>query len=323
MPLPTLDKTHEFTRTGAVSTVNQQFTATGTLLTDCQAIVFAWIRAMFNFTTAPWTCTGSSNGTGTGALDAVNRWATSANLIWAAAGSNHSWIVLKSAGIGLAGGLQLCIDLSNASGATMTVVVSPIAGFIGGTATARPTATDEKVILSNASWKGASSVNGVLHVSHTTDDEVVNAHFWETSVCTFWFHASKPKNPITGWTKPSVYWFERSTPFNTSAHYTSAGGSGYISAAVTFSITGECVNGSLIEVTMSFADDTTLEWPFGPMGLYTATASNRGRKGQLFDMWWGSTSNSSADNYPNDGSKQFVQFGHVILPWNGSQPLIA
>src|SRR6266568_2376351 len=99
MPVPTLDKTYEYTRAGAISTVNQAFTASGTILTDCQAIIFAWVRSLLNFTTNPWTCTGSSNGTGTGALDAVNRWAASTNLIWANSG-NHSWIVLKSAGIG-------------------------------------------------------------------------------------------------------------------------------------------------------------------------------------------------------------------------------
>lgn len=321
MTLPILDKTYEFTRTGAISTVNQAFTASGTILTDCQAIMFALKRALINFTTAPWTVVGSSNGVGSFSMAGTDYWAAAANLIWASGATNHSWIVLKSAGIGLAGGLQMCIDLHTSNPQTIDIVISPVAGFTGGSATARPTATDETILLTNSAWKSGSSVNGVLHVWHSTDDQVMNVVFFEANTATLWLHASAPKNPIAGWTKPSVYWAVNTSVLNTSSHYGAANGHGVISGQVAFFMTGESVNNSLIEVTMSFPDDNTAEWPFGPMGLYSSSASNRGRKGQLFDMWWGSTTNVSGDNYPADASKQFTQFVHVIFPWNGTSAL--
>jgi len=74
---------------------------------------------------------------------------------------------------------------------------------------------------------------------------------------------------------------------------------------------------------MTHQDDDTLEWPIMPIGLLSTTGMHRGRKGALYDIWWGSTAAGSGNTYPEDGSNQFVQFGHLIFPWNGSTPEIA
>lgn len=317
MPLPSLVKSYDYTK------INQSHTASGTQLTDAQTVMLAFANSLLTLGgSAAWTCPGSSNGTGTGALDAVNRWASIANLVWASAGSNHGWIVLKQSAIGASGGLQMCIDLSNANSANFTIVFSANAGFTGGTATARPTATDEKAY--SLSWF-SGSVSTVLHVWGSTDGTIVHACVFSANVCVWNFHASNPANAISGWSHASVFWSQGNGNCNlASALYAAANASSVIGSSVcAMFLTGEASNNVLLEATMSFADDDTSEWPFGPIGLYTATASHRGRKGTIVDLWWGSQTAANADNYPADNTRQFVQFGHLIFPWNGSVPLIS
>ena len=94
-----------------------------------------------------WTCEGSSNGTGAGAMDAVDRWTATfdaTKIVPQSEGTNHSWIVLKSPAA--LGPVYVCINYCG------PVVVpgdtSASAGFIwsytpftGGSATNRPRAT--------------------------------------------------------------------------------------------------------------------------------------------------------------------------------------
>lgn len=92
----------------------------------------------------------SSDGATAGAAgDGVNRWSDASDLVWANAGTAHSWIVLS-----LPPGLRyaspatayLIIDLNftSASGSLGTVLVA--AAVSGGSLTARPTGTQEVAI---------------------------------------------------------------------------------------------------------------------------------------------------------------------------------
>ena len=47
------------------------------------------------------------------------------------------------------------------------------------------------------------------------------------------------------------------------------------------------------------------------------------RLGSVYDLWYGSTAVGQGDTYPNDSTRQFVQFGHFIFPWNGTAPQTA
>ena len=65
---------------------------------------------------------------------ASDYWNAVNEVAWAAAGSNHSWIVLKNTSLISSGaGFQVCIDCNDASTANGTIVVSYNAGFTGGT----------------------------------------------------------------------------------------------------------------------------------------------------------------------------------------------
>ena len=62
-------------------------------------------------------------------------------------------------------------------------------------------------------------------------------------------------------------------------------------------------------------DGYTGETPFIAPGIIVTGHGYRGWKGKVQDMWWGG--GSHGDTYPDDGSKQFAQFGQLIVPWDG------
>lgn len=72
------------------------------------------------------------------------------------------------------------------------------------------------------------------------------------------------------------------------------------------------------------ANDISGGYPISPISVIGGSTNiNRGRIGTLADVWWGSTSVICSETYPADGSKQFIQLGHMIFPWDGaSVPLI-
>src|SRR5947209_5087453 len=85
--------------------------ASGTALTDHRTILLGIKNALIGFGTNPCTVKGSCHSTVAG-LDAVDRWSAIANLVWAAAASAHSWIVLEQGGIYTSGGSKTQILLS-------------------------------------------------------------------------------------------------------------------------------------------------------------------------------------------------------------------
>jgi hypothetical protein len=93
--------------------------------------------------TAGATVVSSCNGTGGGNYgnnDNVDWWVDSGDLVWAGAGSNHSWIVFKFLE------RYLCIDLRSTNSYNAAIVASD-SKFYGGTATARPTSTSARSVL--------------------------------------------------------------------------------------------------------------------------------------------------------------------------------
>jgi hypothetical protein len=71
------------------------------------------------------------------------------------------------------------------------------------------------------------------------------------------------------------------------------------------------------------ADSQTSGWIMCPIGLFSETTGVVGRKGTLYDLWWGSVTRSTGDTYPSDGSYQFAQFGDMVFPWSGVLPEVA
>lgn len=332
MALPTLARTWRFH-------VNNVVTAQGTVLTTARRLMRlivtnaylgggSWTDSAGAAVPGPslTTVVGSSNGT-TAALDGVYRWVADTDLVWAAAGTAHSWIVLEFTG--MAQNFQLCIDLSNVTASSATVVVSWNAGFTGGTTLARPTATDEFVFIANTSWgMSASDRDQRYHVLRSTDGRDVRVFITRNGNTTaFWFFCV-PGNVIdAAWTNPTlVTTVSVSTdvpggPVNDFAAWFGANTIG--ARAPTGAMTGMFTCEGVRVATVLLAERQTVvnafngDRPFFPVGWFSNTAGLIGRHASLVDCW---AAEAIPRMYPADLSKQFIQIGSTVHPWNGSAP---
>lgn len=323
MSLPTLIKTWQVSKNNTVA-------AQGSVAATEKRI----IRTVKNLFLAPasgaWTVWGSNSGAGTfGNNDGVDRWTTDTDIVKAGAGSNHSWFVLKQTGIHA--NFQLCFDCLGTF--AMSIVISPAAGFgtvgggANGTATARPTATDEIVLISNTTWFSQVDAQHQIHFWQSTDGQCARLAIWRagTNMCTFWLF-EKPRNPRTGWSNPSVSIAKADTVgisnsiavLNVSLVNGVARGRG--TATMTITLTGEGTSAGLlanVSPTSSQTNDFDSTWDFSPIGLASDTTSNKGRHGMLNDLWWAPLSVTDADTFPNDANdRQFVKMGGLLLPWD-------
>jgi len=201
MALPTLTKTWQHN-------VNNAIAALGSALADNRRLLRSIKNALVGFGTNPWTVRYSSSSAVAGtAGDGVDRWSADSDLVWAAAASAHSWIVLRQTGI--ATNYEVCFSLEGASatGVAMLAVVSFSAGFTGGSTTARPTATDEQIFtLTNWSGNGAD-VASRWSVMQSTDGQCTRVLVCISGSVTLYWIMDRPANPSTGWANPSVSFF--------------------------------------------------------------------------------------------------------------------
>lgn len=331
MSLPTLAKTWQFN-------INQMIAATGTVAGTNSALLLALKNSLTSFGSNPATVDHSRGSSTAGTPgDGVDRWASASDVIFASAGSAHSWIVLKFPGISST--FQVLISASSEGNGsyssanwTISMFVSRAAGFSGGTTTARPTAADEQEVGrygSGTKWNSSASVTDAtmrLHVMMSTDGASARAFFcasgvvWsalliETASATAtWsspWHVRLTNTPTGTWPRPAV-----------AANFYAYDGAAYINSTATpMALTGESRGPSSFGPTStefgSMANDATGDWPIWPMGLVAQTTGARGRWGTAIDLWWGSSGVSDGDTY-DASSKTFAQFAGLIVPWDGS-----
>jgi hypothetical protein len=322
MALPAIDLTWDYTK------INQALAATGVQLSDNKQLVLAEKNGMKGFTANAWTVTSSNDGAGGfGNNDNVDRWATVANLTWAPAGTNHSWIVLKNSQMG-AGNFQVCINLSSTSavGNVREMIMSPNAGFTGGTATARPTATDEQIIISLSGAWGLGGPSAVkLHQYASSDGKQYRLVAYAGGIIKAAVIIGTPKTPTSGWTNPVFWWASGSSTaldLATLCTVTPAPMHSRINAAdAAIWMTSEGWGASTFGGAGRLATNNPLDsnsYPLFPIGLASETGGAEGRQGLVYDLWWGLTINGNGDTYPNDATRQFVQHGDLVFPNNGS-----
>ena len=320
MALPTLAKTWQFT-------VNQQILALGSALIDNQTLQLNIKNALIGFGTQPWTMYYSCSSLVAGAAnDGTDRIAAIANIVWGNAGSAHSWWVLQQTNLGTHAQLLFSMEGISASGNVMTLVWSPSAGFTGGSTTARPTATDEIVLLSNAGFGGASALDQSVRwsVMQTTDGQCTRIMIASAAAVSSWAIFDKLSGPTAGWAIPVVAAWNVSVPTTNILATNTLGSavfkmrnssiSGVGSMTVEGFSTTALPTDTVIGNISNEIDSTFIMMPVGFAGL---TSGLRGRHGSFVDLWLGSNSVVSADTYPNTGTNLFAQFGHLILPWNG------
>lgn len=242
--------------------------------------------------------------------------------------SNHSWIVLEQSGI--SENFQICIDLSNADPTKLTIVWAPdgfpTIGSGSGDASNRPTAATEVVLLNNAEWLGGQTTVGFhIHAMQSTDGQCTRiVGYWNNHPVMFWLF-DKPAQTVSGWSQPAVALATGVYDGNVTyaaLHTVSTPnlrGQG-TSAPMSFWMSTESFGSSPAALGAQFTAGNAFDsnWPLTPIGLACLDSGQTGRHGEIVDLWFGSSSAHHGDTYPDDGSRQLVQFGHLVFPWNGT-----
>lgn len=326
MALPVLTKTWQFS-------VNNTTGAFVTLIDANRTWVRSVKDALLAFASSAWAMRYSCDSVTAGSAgDGVDRIMTNAGLVWATAGSAHSWMVLRQTGIAtnyeLLFSCEPASSAGNTTGNSLTLVVSPSAGFTGGTTTARPTATDEIVLFSAVSWGiGVGTTPIRWHAMQSSDGQCTRIISYVGGTLQNVILLDKPTNSASGWTNPSMSYAALTTAL-TPATLGATTGSFRCRIGGTLallSLSAEGLIGGIVNTTFptntgwgNIANEVSGEWPMLPLGAVSVTAPVRGRMGQFQDMWTGSAGANTGDTYPSGASNQFAQFGALILPWNGS-----
>jgi hypothetical protein len=319
MSLPVLEKTWQYN-------VNILSAVTGTDEGDVDSMILQIKNALLGFGLFPWQVVGSSNSlifnmAGTDLLltegDIVHDFA-----------APHSWIVLKQPQI--SANASICIDLDHPTVNKLSLIFSPAAGFTGGSISARPTATDEKVMILRdfwiGTWPGTFGFPLRAHVWQSIDGQctrLITAH--SNAVKGFWL-IDKPANPVSGWTNPAICAATPDLGAGLTLKYTNWFNTnpGMVRA-----------EGPIGDMTLRLTSESQLTFPYptvpqilieltGEVGLtqigvfHNVTVGQRGRHGRIFDMWCTSGIPITGDSFNGLGSHQFMIFDNFVLPWNGT-----
>jgi hypothetical protein len=287
------------------------------------------------FGSTPWTVSGSSNSSASG-MDGTDRW-TSTNLQWNSAGNPHSWIVLRQTG--LAAKCEICFDCANVNTHLLTVVVSPVNGFgtvnggTDGSTAARPTATDEMVILNGGDWITGSANNTpcIVHCMQSTDGKCTRVIICANGYPVSLFMFDYANNALSGWTGTKAYFSVKGIGNSTATqldytyynntnanvnfkHSTTAGLFYFATPGCVSSVFGKHAGGLV-------SHDLSGEWPFFAITLASTSTSVLGLFGTAYDLYWGTNANSNTipmDYYMSGSALSWAQFGTLIVPWDGS-----
>ncbi len=340
MAFPVFAKTWQFN-------VNSTLAAGSSATVNAQQFINKIVKALQAFSTNPWVVVSSCNagivgGSITyGTTGSTDLWTIDGVFLngsggvitvpcdvnYAAAGTRHSWIVLKQTGI--AANFQICIDLNSNTPGTGSLIVSPSVGFTGGTVTNRPTASDEIVVQAGVVIGGQANVQHQFHLWQSSDGACTRIMVWRggTNCELFWLF-DKAQNPVAGWSNPFMVVASSSAGIaNSFANIAAAGavkmyGNGG-TPAFSGCFTWEGYNAAtpLVTATGIGTSVNTFDgqWPVMPMGVAANGVGNSGRLGNVFDLWWAPSAISDGDTFPNDpAARSYAKLGGMVLPWLGN-----
>lgn len=292
------------------------------------------------------SCDGSGGAGSFGNNDLVDRWDANGKLIWASAGSNHSWAVLKQTGF--AGGpYYLYLDLNNATGSWRLQAGWSTALYTNGTATAAPsgaalalagTGASPYPLAASHAW-GGPQANGasVLHVMKSADGKAFRAIICRNGWASGLWLLDELENAPPGWTAPAIC--------------NIGGGDSTLAVASSALVVNNlsnagnqvnlaCVNSNPALTLLHFegyaanslvtlptvANDMAAAWPMYRVGAYVRPnqgfATNvpivnaRGYLGQVRDLWWMQSQLAEGDMIPAAATRNFVVLGDTAHPWN-------
>ncbi len=278
--------------------------------------------------TVPAVVLSSSNSVTSSAAD---NWNSITDLVWAGLGSPRSWAVLKFPGMA-GGNYQVCFLCGNTSTrSSASIIISPSAGFTGGSTTVRPTATDEVTILSTNSWciTGFTGFTALIQLLQTSDGKNIRAVIHHNGAPVSLFFLETVANAEAWWTVPVIAgWRGNTSVIDYSTWYGAANAYSYAGGSFTCYLGSMSWGGTASPAgnRLQIANSRTSKYVASEIGVASETASPAtvGFHGKLPDVWWGPTAGvTEGQTAPNDGTYQYVQFGQWIIPWNGTLPVVA
>ena len=308
-------------------------------------VLFQLKEEMTGFGSNPWTVDGMSDGTGASGMASGDLWAAWGDLLWNTAGNPHTWVVF-----GTANGAQILFDpqYTTSNCEDCWVEFSPGGLYVGGSATAAPTATDAVSVASgglvmsfgstgNPWWTGlatagassASATNLRHHYWLSTDGLVAYWQIWRLGVCVAMWQFGELSDARTGHTNS----------FTAGANVNNNGGSPVNILTVTvmadYRHLWTDIGGTKYQLDLYGVGATSNLWVEGGLGAVLEETDNelnvsdvsvfsddvgaRGPKGKLTDVWWTQYQYvSDGDTSPNDaGARDFTHTGCFMMPWTG------
>lgn len=323
----TADKTWQFDLDNYVPA--DTTTNAGLAFFDKRSLLLGIKDALTGFSSMPWTVTSSSDSSTTAASDL---WVDEDDLVWRDDDTSNvfSWIILRQTGISTTFELLLTCEEDNTSsdGAQIGAWTAQ-AGFTGGTTTARPTATDERIIRDSTAdgyWGSgnAASYDFMFHVWQSDDGECTRVVIFINGIDTGFWLFDKPNNPVSGWTNPyiAVISGDNSVTISQCTYakfYDAANVRGCFNTnPVTSYFSGEGFGSAAVGELMTVPNDFDDTFGAGGMGLQSLSATFTGRMGDVYDLLWGFSVIGTGRYYPVAGTKLFVQIKDMIFPWDGA-----
>ena len=304
-------------------------------------------EALTGFAANPWTVTRSA-GFSSGYNASGDAWGTNIDEIrWAnSTGGTRSWTVLRNTTLGL----EFCFDCFNSNnrdGAMADVYIARVADpFTGGATNARATSPTEIQILDGTntsdfgSWGSGADNNAArvyaLHVMHSTDGLATRVFIClNNAIIGFWQFeaiANTVGSPTNGYVArvraPSLN--DSAASANLDHIYTNARTKGIdnSSAGVDYYLATPGNNFANTNFTTRMEPGTNPydgRLPLAPVGVASTTAGWVGFFGEISDMWFGVSQDGAGytgRGYPTS-TRALMQFGDVVVPWDGSVPLTA
>jgi len=324
MALPTLTKTWNFD-------VNLPGSAPGANQASFDKHYFDLKESLINISPG-WSVVGSGGlgAGGGGGMDATDRWTVSTDLqnTVNSPTSGNSWVVLQNNAIKT--GFQILFGPRKTSGGWFggeLLRMSPGGLYTGGAQQATPTATDEITLLGGNRWVDGDTPAPRINVAMSSDGESTRIWLMAGGVSRALYIFEKPANTVSGWTDP---WIATAISYN-AASVIGEYGDLANTDIYTFSTVGSTtmklywtseawnVDATSAAAGQRLTTGNDLDggaFSMAPIGLASETGAVRGRHGELTDIWWGSTSVPDGGHYPDTLPRQFVQIGHIIMPWD-------
>lgn len=283
---------------------------------------------------SPWDVVASSDGSSAGASD---NWSATSDIVGNAAGSAHSWIHLRQTDyFGSGDHLHLLLAVEDVADCSLGRV-SYTRGSTGynndGTTTDRPThaeSTDEIVvrdgltaagdkITSDTMWgSDSSNTQAVLHVRMADDGSAGGWFLCIGGVCV----------SVAGWQDEEEGEPTEVHPFH--VWHLGSDNNSLVTLDWTGVINGEdfvrSLNSAGVEVngyvsqpvfasTETRMADNNASNSRALFPAHLAYVGSTSCRGELIDIWWGSTANNTGDQSPATPPVTRAQFDEMVIPW--------